>query len=379
MPNFRTWIEINEQALVSNVNTLRSLLNRECRFNAVVKANAYGHGLEKVVSVLRRSGIDAFAVDNVNEALIVRQMMSEALILVLGYTLDSQLEEAVTANLHLTVYDSLRINRLEEIASKKSTKAHVHLKIETGTSRQGVLISDLPKIIFALQNSPHVSIDGISTHFANIEDTKDSSYASQQLETFQTACEIINQANLSPTLIHCASSAATILYPDTHGTMVRNGIATYGLWPSEGVELATHKHQLGCSLTPVLSWKTRIAQVKSLPAGTPISYGLTERLKRNSRVAILPVGYSDGYDRRLSSVGETIVGGQRCKVLGRVCMNMMIIDVSNVPKVEREQEVILIGRSGRHEISAEYLADLSQTINYEIVSRINPTLPRILV
>ena len=379
MPNFRTWIEINEQALVSNVNALRSLLDRECRFCAVVKANAYGHDLEKVVSVLRRAGVDAFAVDNVDEALKVRQMMSNALILVLGYPLESQLEEAIAANLHLTVYDTQRIARLEEIAAKQSTTAHLHLKIETGTSRQGILIDELPKIIFALQNTQHITLEGISTHFANIEDTDDSSYASQQLEIFQTACQTIGQAGFSPPIVHCASSAATIMYPDTHGTMVRSGIATYGLWPSEGVELATRKHQLGCSLTPVLSWKTRIAQVKSLPAGTPISYGLTETLKRNSRVAILPVGYSDGYDRGLSSVGETIVGGQRCKVLGRVCMNMIIVDVSSVPKVEREQEVILLGRSGRHEVSAEGMAKLAQTINYEIVARINPLLPRVLV
>lgn len=377
--NHKTWVEIDERSLTKNIESLRGILENNARFCAVLKANAYGHGMMEVARIAGRSGVDAFAVDSVDEALKIRAEFPSALIIVLGYTLRERYHEAISSEIHLTVYDHDSIIALEFAAAERAKTAFIHLKLETGTARQGVLPDALYDILGDIGRSTHVVLAGVSTHFANIEDTSDTQFANQQFALFQQCVGAIQQAGFQPEWIHCACSAAIILYPDTHQTLVRSGISMYGLWSSETTAQTSRRHNVSLELEPVLTWKTRIAQVKYLQAGTPIGYGLTEILRKNSRVAVLPVGYWDGYDRGLSSVGEVLVGGIRCKVLGRICMNMMMIDVSNVPQVDVEQEVILLGTAGRFSVSADEIAQKAQTINYEIVTRINPLLPRIVV
>jgi alanine racemase len=376
MPCDRTWIEINERALQQNIGTLRALLSGGARFCAIVKANAYGHGLKEVVQIAARQGVDAFGVDCLEDALLIRSWLPSALILTLGYVLPEHYEEAIREHIHLSMYDVDGLRRLEEEAKKQACTAFVHLKIETGTQRQGLSEFDLKQCLQSLSSLPHLQCIGCSTHFANIEDIADPSFATLQFHRFQKALEQAAAYDVHPEYIHCACSAAIILYPSTHGTMVRAGLSLYGVWPSELVETTARRHGIACDLRPILSWKTRVAQVRSVPAGTPIGYGLTETVSKPTRLAVLPVGYWDGYDRRLSSIGEVLVGGNRCKVLGRVCMNMIMVDVSNVPHVEPGQEATLIGRSGRHEISAPTLAKQCQTIPYEILSRLHHTIPK---
>ena len=224
-----------------------------------------------------------------------------------------------------------------------------------------------------------MKLEGISTHFSNIEDSENPEFAAQQFALFQQGAALLASHGLTPAWRHCACSAAIILYPQTHQTLVRAGISMYGLWSSELVERTARRLNLHLDLEPVLTWKTRVAQVKSIPMGTPIGYGLTEVMKRSGRIAILPVGYWDGYRRTLSSVGEVLIAGERCKVMGRVCMNMMMVDVSSVPSIEKEDEVILLGTDGRHRISADDIAQKTGTISYEVVTQINPTLPRLIV
>ena len=379
MPIHKTWVEIDERALTQNIVSLQALLSPGARFCACLKSNAYGHGLKEVARIASRAGVDAFSVDNVDEALTLREEFPSALLIVLGYTLKERYEDAVMADIHLTVYDRESVFYLETIAAQRARTAFVHLKVETGTARQGILSEDIPDMLGDMGRCPHVTLAGVSTHFANIEDASDSGFATEQFSRFQECVGVIHAAGFRPEWIHCACSAAVILYPDTHGTLVRAGISTYGLWPSASVEQTVRRHNIPLELQPVLTWKTRIAQVKSLPVGTPVGYGLTETLKRNSRIAVLPVGYWDGYDRALSSVGEVLINGTRCKVVGRVCMNMCMVDVSAVPQAEPEGEVVLLGQSGRFAVTAEELADRVGTINYEIVTRINPLLPRIVV
>jgi alanine racemase len=375
----RTWIEIDERALARNIENLTSLLTEGARFCAVVKANAYGHGLKEVVQIAARAGVNAFATDNLSDALTIRKMHPSALLLVLGYVMPHRLDEAVQNDIHLTVYNKETIEQLEEVAVRTAKKAFVHLKLETGTARQGIHEIDLSDFFELIKRNEHVELKGLSTHFANIEDTADPSYATMQFQKFQELKERVQSAGFSPEYIHCACSAAIVLYPDTHDHLVRAGISLYGIWSSDLVEKTARKHNIYCDLTPVLSWKTRVAQVKSLKAGTPVGYGLSEVLGRQSRLAIIPVGYFDGYDRVLSSKGEVLIAGSRCKVVGRICMNMMIVDVSHVPNCEPGQEVVLIGRSGRHAITADHLAKLSDTISYEVLARINSELPRLIV
>ncbi len=379
MPNHRTWIELDEKALSNNINALRALLPRGTRFCAVVKANAYGHGQKEIVHIAARQGVDAFAVDAIDDALTLRALLPSALILTLGYVMHDRLEEAVRERIDLTVYDRETICAIEAAAAKTATHVSVHVKVETGTYRQGIGMKDLPELLETMDQSPHVKLVGLSTHFANLEDSADTHFATMQWERFQEALLVVRAAKFEPAWIHCACSAGIILYPDTHGTLVRGGISMYGLWPSSHNQLTAIKYMIKCDLTPVLRWKTRIAQVKSLPAGIPVGYGLTEITKRPTRLAILPVGYWDGYDRALSSCGEVLVAGNRCKIMGRICMNMMMVDVGAIPNVAREQEVVLVGQSGRHHIKAEELAAKIGTISYEVLTHINAALPRLIV
>lgn len=375
----RTWIEVSSRALRHNIQTLKNLSAQEARFCAVVKANGYGHGLKEVAQIAAREGVDAFAVDNIDEAIQLRESHGSAMLLVLGYTLFERYQDAITHNIHLVVGDLEGLKHAETIAAASATTINVHLKIETGTARQGLQEDYFDDAIRALQRSKHVKLAGMSTHFANIEDSANPQYATQQFQRFSAAIDRFRQSGLNPEYIHCACSAALILYPQTHGTLVRAGISLYGHWSSELVEDTVRDQNMDCELQPTLTWKTRIAQIKEYPMGTPISYGLTEVMKRRGRVAVLPIGYSDGYDRKLSSVGEVLIHGVRCKVLGRVCMNMTMVDVSNVPNAKKEDEVILIGTQGRYKLQAEELAQKSQTISYEVLARINPNLPRIIV
>ncbi len=267
----------------------------------------------------------------------------------------------------------------EEIGSKYAKSFRVHLKIETGTSRQGILLKHLPNVLTEMQRMKHVQIEGVSTHFANIEDTSNPEYATLQFTRFQDAVQTILDSGFKPSSIHCACSAAILLYPQTHGTLVRGGISLYGIWSSDLVQHTLRSTNVSIDLQPALSWKTRVGQIKELPSGTPIGYGLTHILNRQSRIAVIPVGYWDGYDRLLSSKGEVIIRGTRCRVVGRICMNMMMVDVSSVPDIQKGDEVLLLGTSGRHTISADSIAALTQTIPYEVVTRINPLLPRVVV
>ncbi|MBI4457635.1 alanine racemase [Candidatus Uhrbacteria bacterium] len=371
----KTWVEISRGALGENFETLRRIVGRKSLIMAAVKANAYGHGFEAVVPVLQRR-VDWFAVDSVPEADIVARLAPAMPVLVLGYATDEELARAVKKGYRLTLYNAAAAKRLLRLGTP-SRPARVHLKLETGTSRQGIFISDLAAFVKPLIGKRQIRIEGASTHFANVEDTADLSYARLQLRRFEQGMAILRRLGVEPPLPHAAASGAAMILPEARFGMVRTGIALYGLWPSATIRQDVEK--LGHRLRPVLAWKCRVAQVKRLPKRTPVSYGLTERLRRDSLIAVLPVGYWDGLPRALSSVGEVLVRGHRAKIIGRICMNMCMIDVTDAGQVEAGDEVVLIGRQGSEEMSADEFAAKHGTIHYEAVTRINPTIPRIAV
>ncbi|MBI5071468.1 alanine racemase [Candidatus Falkowbacteria bacterium] len=372
----KTWVEINKENLLHNLSQFRKLVGEKVKIMGVVKANAYGHGLVEVAGAISDKA-DWLGVDSLSEALKLRQVAVKKPILVLGYTELKDLKEAVKNNVSLTVYNKETIEKLGKIPiHNPNLNPKIHIKIETGTSRQGVPEDKILEFIRFVKQYPSIEVQGISTHYANIEDTTDSSFAKAQLETFSRVAEILKKEGVTP-LRHTACSAATILFPETRFEMVRLGISMYGLWSSKETKAVAKNKNLDLDLKPVLTWKTIVAQIKNLPAGTSVGYGLTERVSRDSKIAILPVGYFDGYDRKLSSVGNVLIRGKRCKVLGRVCMDMIIVDVTDLSKIELEDEVVLLGRQGKEEISAEDLAQKIGTINYEVVTRINPLIPRI--
>lgn len=351
---------------------------------AVVKSNAYGHGLVEVAQIADKEGAGWFGVDNVDEAIQLRKSGITKPILILGYTLNDRLVDCVKYRISFVVYNletvkalrALKLKAIKGTPGLGTKAAFVHVKIETGTTRQGVNGEELRKLVRELKKTDGVVIEGASTHFANIEDTTDHSYAEMQLDRFREGLEILAKEGIDPAWKHAACSAATVLFPETYFNLVRLGVSMYGLWSSKETLAVAKKDRHQLPLKPVMTWKTVIAQVKKVQKGTGVSYGLTERLSRDSVLAIIPVGYWDGFDRGLSSSGIVLVRGRRCKVMGRVCMNMCVIDVTDVPGVKVEDEVVLLGTQKGEEVSAEDIASKIGSINYEVVTRINPLLPR---
>ena len=342
---------------------------------AVIKSNAYGHGIYEVTKAIQNK-VDWFGVDSIDEAMAISKANLKKPILILGYTVFERLAEVVKKGFSQVVANMETLQELEKICHLNKKCVQVHLKVETGTSRQGIFIKDLLRYCAFIKKSKYLKLAGLSTHYANIEDTTDHSYAQSQLNKFNKAVKIVESFGFKNLIKHTACSAASILFPETYFDMTRVGISLYGLWPSSETLLSARQKGIELSLKPCLTWKTKIAHIKTLAAGTPISYGCSEKLHTKTKVAVLPVGYYDGYDRGLSSIGTVLVKGKRCKILGRICMNMMIVDVSHVQNVTLEDEVVLLGQQKNEVISAEELAKKINTINYEIVARINPQIKR---
>ncbi|MCK5116751.1 MAG: alanine racemase [Candidatus Aegiribacteria sp.] len=372
------WIEIEESAPNWNLEQLRSCSdNRDLLFCAVVKSNAYGHGVEPITSLL--SSADWFAVNSLDEGIELRRSGIKRPIILLGHVLIERLPEAVDADLRLTVYNIETLEKLENILNRR-VNCRIHVKIETGTGRQGILPRSVPDFIRRAVGIEGLEIEGLSTHFANIEDTLNHEYAEGQLRLFNEVVETVRESGISPAVIHTACTAATILFPETHFNMLRTGIGLYGLWPSRETFLSAQSGGIPVpELRPVLSWKTRIVQIKELPTGSYIGYGCTYKTSRNTRLGVLPVGYADGYDRRCGNSAHVLVRGKRAPILGRVCMNLIMIDLTDISEATLEDTAVLLGSDRNEIISAEMLAEWAGTINYEVVTRISPFLPRIIV
>lgn len=368
-------IQISKSNLIHNFEIFKSVVNPRTKILSVVKANAYGHGLEQVISILN-GYTDYFGVDDIQELESIRKYSSKPT-LVMGYVQLSELEKAVRLSGTLVIYDLERAKKLSEIGKKLGIIPKIHIKIDASLGRQGILLKDAEKFAAELKTIDNIKIEGIYAHFANIEDTNDFSHAQKQINEFEKAVEIFSNNGFKKLKKHMSSTAATFVYEKDKGIndIVRIGKGLYGSWPSEGVRLHDNgKHEL----KPVLTWITHVAQVKTVPAGFTIGYGLTHKTEKPTKIAIIPQGYSDGYDRGLSNIGEVLINGKRCKVLGRVAMNMFTVDVSNV-EVKVEDEVVLLGKQGKEEITVEEIAGKLGTINYEVVSRISPLLPRVII
>ena len=377
-PNAR--VEISRAALAHNIREFRRLAGRRRKLLAVVKANAYGHGLREVAAVAVAEGADWLGVNSVEEGAALREAGLAAPVLVLGYAPLAALEEAVALDLRLTVYNRETVARLAALAARLRKTVRVHVKIETGTWRQGVAPDDLVAFVRETVRRPGLVVEGLSSHFANIEDTTSHDYPRRQRETYLAACRGVGAAGVRVRFRHMSCTASTILFPEPELNLARVGIGLYGLWPSKETFLSCLlDRRKPVSLQPVLAWKARIAQVKRAPAGADIGYGCTYRTTRPTVLAVVPVGYYDGYDRGLSNAGHVLVRGRRAPVRGRVAMDFFMADVTDIPGVRLEDEVTLLGADGRERVAAEDLAALAGTISYEIVSRINPLLPRVVV
>ena len=371
------WVEIDGTAPDHNLRRIRAGAAPGVLVCAVIKSNAYGHGALAIASLLPSA--EWFGVNSIEEGLELRADGVTRPILLLGHVPLAALGAAVEADLRLTLYNRETVEKLATLAVP-GHPARVHVKVDTGTSRQGVLPGDLEDFLRAVQRCRGIVIEGLSTHYANIEDTLNHGFAELQIARFEEALQTMDRTVGRLPYIHTASTAAALLFPSTHFTMLRSGIGLYGLWPSRETFLAAReKGGAVPEFRPVLTWKTRIVQVKTIPEGSYVGYGCSFRTTRKTVLGVLPVGYSDGYDRALGNRAHVLVKGRRAPVIGRVCMNLLMVDLTDVPGARLEDEVVLLGRSGDERISAETMAEWAGTINYEIVTRISPLLPRRVV
>ena len=372
------WIEIDPHALGHNVRQFRGLIGRRRRLLAVVKANAYGHGLVETAAIVRGAGADWLGVNSLDEAVALREAGNGSSILILGAIPLDGVNEAVARGFRFVAYNRETVRKASEATGEHSVSAFLHFKVETGTHRQGIPSRGIVAFVRDAVRRPGIVAEGLSSHFANIEDTTDRRYPEGQLETFKASLAGLEAAGIRIPIRHIACTAATILFPKTRFNLVRVGIGLYGLWPSKETYLSSlEQGRTHLSLMPVLSWKARVVQVKSLPKGGFVGYGCTYRTTRPTKLAVIPVGYYDGYPRGLSNAAYVLVRGRRAPVRGRIAMNFFMADVTDIPGVRLEDEVTLIGRAGKEIITADHLASLAGTISYEILSRINPLLPRI--
>jgi alanine racemase len=377
-----TWAEIDLNAIAHNIIELKNLIPPETRLMAVVKANAYGHGAVEVAECALEAGAAVLGVARIDEAIQLREAGLTAPILVFGYTPPERVGKLLAYELTQTVYTLQTAKRYADEAAAEGKKLNGHIKIDTGMGRLGLLPDEFRietrgsdnalDEIESITRLAGLQIEGIYTHFATA-DSADKSHANEQLQRFLDFSEQLRKTGLEPTVKHAANSAAVIDLPESHLDMVRPGISVYGLYPSD--EVAKNR----VALKPAMALKSRIIQLKNVSAGFKISYGATFTTECPSTIATVPVGYADGFNRLLSSRGHMLVHGQKAPIVGRVCMDLTMLDVSHIHDVEIEDEVVIFGHQGKAVIPADEIAASLNTINYEIVSTLMPRVKRIYI
>ena len=365
------WAEIDLDALKNNVQEMRRITDQNAQLMAVVKANGYGHGIEQIARTALESGANWLGVALLEEALLLRDKGITAPILILGYTPVDDAVEVINHDISQTIFTVEDARAFAAAAHRLGKKAKVHIKIDTGMGRLGFsLQGDTLDKIRSLSQLPGLDIEGIFTHFATADDS-DKSFAEEQFMRFQQLLKQLAAHHIYFKWRHCANSAAVIDLPYTHLDLVRPGIALYGYYPSPYVNRALVK------LLPVMSLKARVSFVKEVPKGCSISYGRKYIAKKKTLIATIPLGYGDGYSRLLSNQGEVLIRGKRAPVVGRVCMDQLMVDVGHIHDVQQGDEVVLLGRQEGEEITADELAGKLGTISYEVLCMISERVPRV--
>lgn len=363
-----TWVEIDLDAIKANVEFFRRRLPKQTKIMAVVKADGYGHGAVPVAREALAAGAAYLGVSTLDEALELRSAGIDAPILVMGYTPPTFLEVAIERQITLTVFDHDVVAALDRLTRKRGTVAKIHLKVDTGMGRIGIRSKEeFLSLVTAINQSPLIELEGAYTHFARA-DEEDPTYSEAQHHMFM---RVIRQSSRSIPIVHCCNSAAGIMFPQWCYNMVRLGISLYGQYPSA---FAKDK---GIQLTSAFALKSKISYVKDVSKGTPISYGATYKTEKEAKIATIPIGYADGLARSLSNRGKALVRGHEVPIVGRICMDQCMLDVSDVVACSVGDEVVLIGRQGDAEITVDDVADLMRTINYEVTCMISKRVPRV--
>lgn len=356
-----TWAEVDLDNIRHNLSQIGDMArSKNAELMAVVKDDAYGHGLAKVTQLAEEAHVKMLGVATIEEAIKVREVTQKVPTLVLGCILPDQAEYVVKHNITQTVCDVEVCKELSKCAEAMRIDAKVHVKVDTGMGRIGVMFDDVSNFVERIINLPRLKIHGIFTHLSVAD--SDPDFTHLQIDRFKIAIGTLKKFNIQATR-HVANSSAILSFPNAFFDMVRPGIAIYGVYPND---------RLGSSLglKPALSVKTRIVHIKELPPGWSISYGRTFITTRNTRIATLPVGYGHGYNRKLSNRGEVLIRGKRCPIIGTVCMDQTMCDITHVPEAKVGDEVVLIGKQLDQEITVQEIAKLSETIPYEVLCNI---------
>ncbi len=363
-----TIAEIDLGALAFNYRQIQKKLTKGVKLLAVVKADAYGHGAVPVSLRLEKLGVEYLGVAISEEGVALRKGGVKAPILVLGGMSGGDVNQIFRFNLTPVVFENESLTLLSKIAAKRHRRIKVHLKVDTGMGRLGVPLNLWSHFLKGLNSLSTIEIEGILSHFSMTDEGE--GYTVHQWRDFQRAATLAQEKGMSCKYLHMASSAMLTAFPSYSGNLVRPGILLYGSYPSPGFQNLIR-------LKPVMTLRTRIHFLKSVPSGMRISYGGTFVTKRESLIATLPIGYADGYSRHLSNQGEVLIHGKRAPVVGRVCMDFIMVDVTDIPDVSIGDEVILMGRQGGEEITANEIAEKINTISYEVLCLIGKRVPRI--
>ena len=366
-----TWAEISLPALRENYRRIRAHLTGGARLMAVVKADAYGHGAEACARALAAAGAEAFGVALIEEGGALRRAGIAGEILCLGGIWRGQAEEALAHELTPVIFRREQAEELNDRARALGRRARVHLKIDTGMGRLGVPMAELPEFARALAGWAHLDLEGLLTHFAEA-DGEETDFTTRQIAQFAAGRAILRDAGIEPRELHLGASAGLHAYPESHGTLARAGASLYGLTRDV---LSSRLAPL--DVQPVMSLHSRIVMLKTVPAGTPLGYGRSFTTRRESRIATLPIGYADGLPRLLSNRGCVLIRGAFAPFVGRVSMDLTIVDVTDIPGAALGDLATLLGAQGEHRLRAEDLAEQAGTISYEIVTGISARVPRI--
>lgn len=384
MTSFKTsHIEISKSALQHNLSFLKNFINDDVLISSVVKGNAYGHGIDLFTPLAEECGIHHFSVFSAEEALRVYNSISNKnTIMIMGAVDDYELEWAVQNDVEFFVFELSRLQKAIEFAKRLNKKAKVHIEIETGMNRTGFYLKNLKKVTEILKkNSDYISFSGLCTHFAGAESIANYYRIKKQRSNYVKALKKFEENNLHPKLKHTACSAAALRYPKTQMDMARLGIVQYGFFPNKEVliEYLTKKKVTENPLKRLITWKSKVMDVKTVKTGEFVGYGTSFLANSDMKIAVIPVGYSNGFSRSLSNSGRVLIKGYRVSVIGIVNMNMMTVDVSQVKGIENGDEVVLIGKQGDLEIGVSSFSEISNQVNYEMLTRLPSNIPRIVV
>lgn len=376
----RVWAEINLDNIAHNILNIKKSLNADAKLLVVIKADGYGHGYKEIARTALENGADFFGVASADEAMQLRRNGFSTPILILGPVDDDEFEDVVRNDISLTVFDKSIAERISQSAKKVGKKAKIHIKIDTGMSRIGYVTTDGSDLtnknivdeicrIIELEN---IELEGIFTHFSKADTPKDD-FTHTQFKRFISICDMVEKAGVSIPIRHCANSGGIVNFPEYHLDMVRSGIITYGCTPSEESDI---NH---LDLKPAMQLKSKVTDIKKISAGIGVSYGGTYETSDYTDIATFGIGYADGYFRALSNKAQVIIGGSKANIIGRVCMDQTMADVTGIKNIKIGDEVILFGTDGNNTITVDSVAKWADTINYEVLSVVGKRVPRVYI